>query len=233
MYSPRLPALPHALLLCLTLLLASTLHAESPGENWKHAGSRTGIEVWKRDVPDSPFVEFRAETTVRSSLSALLNLFYDIDAAPRWIDHTRRVVAVRRNDDKREYVLLLETDMPWPIRDRDAVLSGRWWQEPDSLTVLLRSRSIEGVVPVNPAYIRNTVRADWTFIPQGNGMVKVVMGGHVDPRGNLPIWAVNMLIQESPLATLANLRRIVGDPQRQAARRDDVTEPPPGFNPPR
>lgn len=226
----RLIHVPAALLLCLSALCATpVMAAENP---WQSAGSKSGIQVWKRQVVDSSFVEFRAETTVRTSLSALLNLFYDLEAAPRWLDHTRRVRALRRDDATREYVLLLETDMPWPIKDRDAVIKGSWKQDPQTFAVLMRARSVENFWPENPGYIRNTIRSDWTFIPQGGGDVKVIMEGHVDPRGNLPGWAVNMLIQESPFATLGNLKHMVNDRRRQSEPHEGVIEPPADFVPP-
>ncbi|MGH8493960.1 MAG: START domain-containing protein [Moraxellaceae bacterium] len=212
-----------SLLLCL---LCSSSHAEAA---WKNAGNRNGIQVWKRPVANSPYVEFRAEATVTSSLSALLNLFYDLEAAPKWLDGTRKVIAVRRDDPTQEYVLLLETDMPWPLQDRDAVISGHWWQDAKTLSINLRSKSVDGIVPANPDFIRNNIRSDWTFTPLGRGQVKVIMGGHVDPGGNLPEWAVNMLIQESPLRTLTNLKRMIADPKRQAEKHAGVTEPDTDF----
>lgn len=219
-------------LLAAGLALLCALPAQAREDGWKLAVDRPDVQVWKRRVADSPFVEFRAETLVRSSLAALVNLFYDLDAAPLWLDHTRRVAALQRDDENHEYVLLIETDMPWPLSDRDAVIKGRWWQEPDTLAVFMRANSIDGIYPPNPEYVRNIVRSDWTFIPQADGLVKIVMGGHVDPRGNLPIWAVNMLIQESPMVTLDNLKKIIAEPGRQLDRHPDIKEPPPGFEPP-
>ncbi len=225
----RMP--PFLSTLCLTLMLCLLPLASHAETAWHAAGNKNGIQVWKRPVAGSPFVEFRAETTVTSTLSALINLFYDLDAAPQWLDSTRKVTAVRRDDTKQEYVLLLETDMPWPLQDRDAVIAGRWWQDPQTLVISMRGQSVEGVVPVNPAYVRNNIRSDWTFIPLGRGQVKVVMGGHVDPGGNLPDWAVNMLIQQSPLRTLANMKRMIADPKRQAEKHTGVIEPDAAFNP--
>lgn len=219
-----------ALLIGFCLLPAAGAQAGVAENPWQAAGNKNGIQVWKRPVSDSPFVEFRAETTVTSSLAALLNLFYDLDAAPQWLDSTRQVQALRRDDAKQEYVLLLETDMPWPLQDRDAVIVGHWWQDPQTLTISMRGRSADGIVPVNPAFIRNHIRSDWTFIPQGGGKVRVVMSGHVDPGGNLPEWAVNMLIQQSPLRTLANLKRMIADPKRQTEKHVGVSEPGPGFS---
>ncbi len=228
-FSKMTAALEHGMpVTFFTLLLAALLcylptgsHAEAA---WQAAGNKNGIQVWKRPVAGSPFVEFRAETTVSSTLSALVNLFYDLDAAPQWLDGTRQVSAVKRDDLKQEYILLLEIDMPWPLQDRDAVISGHWRQDPQSLVVAMRGHSVDGIVPVNPAFIRNSIRSDWTFIPLGNGRVKIIMSGHIDPGGNLPDWAVNMLIQQSPLRTLSNLKRIIADPKRQTERHVGVIE---------
>jgi hypothetical protein len=209
-------ALPLAVLpLTLPLLLAA--FPASADEGWRLARSEDGVSVWKRPEPGSPIEAFRAETVVQSRLAALLTLFYDLDAAPRWLDHTRRVEALERDDQNHSYVLHLETSLPWPLRDRDAVIIGRWWQDPATHVVYLRGhRAPRGSYPGNHDYLRYyDMRSDWTFVPLDGGRVRVIMEGHADPAGSMPKWAVNMLIQESPLRTLRNLRQIIGQQKYQ------------------
>jgi hypothetical protein len=201
----------------LMLVLLCLPFAAQADDGWRLSLQRDSVRVWTRAEPGSAIQAFRAETTVRSSVSALLTLFYDLDAAPRWLDHTRRVEAITRDDVNHKYVLRLETALPWPLRDRDAVIVGRWWQDPASGTVYMRGQSAPpGAYPENPDYLRyNDMRSDWTFAPAGDGMVRVIMEGHADPAGSVPAWAVNMLIQESPFKTLSNLRTIIAEQRYQ------------------
>lgn len=195
---------------------------------WKLALDQNSVQVWKRPEPDSPVVAFRAETTVTSSLSGLLNLFYDLDAAPQWLDCTYRVVALQRNDVRHEYMMLVETILPWPLKNRDVVIAGQWKQDPLSKAVYMHGKGMpKGSYPENPAYLRYYhLRSDWSFIPVGRGQVRVVMEGHAEPAGNLPAWSINMLIHESPFKTITNLRKIISNSRYQDSHFDGIDEPP-------
>ncbi len=195
-------------------------------EAWSLALERDGIRVWKSWKPGSDLMAFRAETTVTSSLSGLMALFYDLEAAPTWLDHTRRVVALARDDTSRKYTLLLETDLPWPLQDRDAVITGSWSQDPRSKAIMLRGNNAPaGFYPENNHFIRyRDLRSDWSFIPLKGGQVKVIMEGHGDPAGGLPAVAVNMLIQKSPFATLKNLRRVIVQDKYQKTHLPGIEE---------
>ncbi len=220
-----------SLLLCSCLMFS--VLAEAADANWQLSVDRDDIRIWKRREPGSDVMAFRAETTMTTSLSGLMTLFYDIDNAPKWLDHTRRVTALQRDDQNREYVLLMETYMPWPLKDRDAVIVGWWWQDAATGTVFMRGKSApRGRYPENPDYLRYyDMRSDWSFTPLGNGHVKVVMEGHADPAGSLPTWAVNLLIQESPFKTLRNMRAQVVNDRYQKARFEGIDETVPAVRP--
>lgn len=212
------------LLLAGALLLPGAAMAEPA---WKLALNRGGVQVWKRPEPGSAVVAFRAETIVTSSLSGLLNLFYDLDAAPQWLDSTHRVVALQRNDVRHEYMMLVETILPWPLKNRDVVIAGQWKQDPLSKAVYMHGMGMpKGSYPENPEYLRYyNLRSDWSFIPVGNGQVRVVMEGHAEPAGNLPAWSINMLIHESPFKTVTNLRNIISSRRYQDKHFDGIEEP--------
>lgn len=214
-------------LLSLFLVLSAAMAFAAVEPAWQPSVDREGIKVWKRKIPESSVMAFRAETQMTTTLSGLMNLFYDLDGAPQWLDYTKHVTALQRDDAAREYVLLMETVLPWPLSNRDAVIMGWWQQDPQTGTINLRGKSApRGRYPENPAYIRYyNMRSDFVFTPLGNGKVKVVMEGHADPGGNIPDWAINMLIQESPFRTLRNMRKVVTQEKYQKVHFDGVREP--------
>ncbi len=205
----------------LLLLFASSL--ANAHDRWHLAKEGDGIQVWKRKDPNTTIADFKAEIIVNSTLSGLLSLFYDADAAPNWLDHTRKVEIINRNDPIHSYTLHIETSMPWPTENRDAVLQGYWNQDPKTLTVYLHGHSIS--YQATPGFIRASVLSDWTFVPLGDHKVKVIMSGHTDLEGHIPDWTVNMLLQESPYTTLENLRQRISLPVYQSAHIDGIIEP--------
>ncbi len=215
------------MMLKMVMLLLAVLVTPVNAEDWDLAIDRHHVQVWKAAEHDSPIQSFRARTVVRSSLSALLALFYDVDAAPQWIDHCQKVLALRRDEAKHSYVLLMETHMPWPLANRDTLMQGHWWQDPADLSIHLEARDGDpALYPPRPDFIRTQqLRSDWTFRPLGHGWVEVSTEGHVNPEGHLPAWAVNIVLQEAPYNTMRNLHRIIRERKFQQAHVIGVKEP--------
>lgn len=214
---------PSTLLTLLLLLLPSISMAAS---DWSQARSANGITVWTREAPGYSLREFRAETTVRSTLAGLVTLIMDTDRAATWIYRTQRVDVLQRNDQEATFVVHMVTDFPWPLTDRDAVVAGRIVQT-GNLTVHIISQSLlDDSYPVNPGLVRmRDFYGNWTFRPLGDGMVHVTMQGRADPGGTLPHSIVNLLIHETPYQTLRGLRRVIPQPRYQQSQQPAIQEP--------
>jgi hypothetical protein len=46
----------------------------------------------------------------------------------------------------------------------------------------------------------------WIISPMDKGYVQVIFEGFVDPNGNVPYWLYNLVVTETPLKVLQNLR---------------------------
>lgn len=214
---------PSTLLTLLLLLLPSISMAAS---DWSQARNTNGITVWTRETPGYSLREFRAETTVRSTLAGLVTLVMDTDYAADWIYRTQRVDVLQRNDPEATFVVHMVTDFPWPLTDRDAVVAGRIFQT-GNLTVHIISQSLlDDSYPANPALVRmHDFYGNWTFRPLGDGMVHVIMQGRADPGGTLPHSIVNLLIHETPYQTLRGLHRVIALPRYQQSKQPAIREP--------
>ncbi len=204
----------------VAVLMSTAVYAHS---GWHLAKEGDGIQVWKRRLAHTSIADFKAEVIVNSSLSGLVSLFYDANAAPQWMDHTSKVEMINRDDPSHSYTVHIETAMPWPAADRDAVLQGSWSQDPKTYVVTLHGHSVSW--QDTPGFVRASVVSDWTFVPLGDHKVKVIMSGHTDLGGYIPDWTVNMLLQESPYATLENLRQRISMAKYQQTHIDGIIEP--------
>lgn len=211
--------------LALAVVLCAPAHA-MPGEQL--AIDRQDVRVWTVPTPGEPLRGFRAVTTVRSTLAGLVALLMDTEAAPRWIFRTERMQLLRCDERAGTFVVLADMDF-WPLTGRDAVVEGRIVQDPDSLAVLVDSRSTAlAEVPPRAGRVRMpALRGRWDFRPLPDGRVEVTMSGHADPGGRIPDFLVNLMIKETPYRTLLGLRREIAAPKYQQYRNPAIREPQP------
>lgn len=224
----------------LVLWLALVLAWPAAAEDWKALGPAwslerdgKGVKVWTQSLPGKPVKAFRATTTVKSTVSGLLALFLDFPRAPEWIDRARRVEMLTWNDERREFHMLVETDLPFPVSDRDSVVFGRVYQDPKTGAVTVSSsEAADSYIRATPAAAAKPgvvrmrdVAMDWVFMPKGRGLVEVTMVGTADPAGYIPPAIVNLLITEAPYNTLVNLRRVIVEPRYQERVFKEIVEP--------
>ena len=206
-----------------SLLLTSVF---SQASEWELARDRNGIKVWTREEPGHPLRAFKAVTTVNSSLSGLVSLMLDTERVSEWAYRILRVEVLSRDDAKATFVIRTETDFPWPLSNRDVVLTGQVVQDDKTKVVTIRSRStLAGQYPVSASFVRMPdMVGDWIFRPLGGGKVEVTMIGRADPSGNIPSSAVNLIIHETPYRTLLGLHDEIGSERYQRARLKQIQE---------
>lgn len=214
------------ILLGALLLVAGAVHAATE-ERWDLATDKDGIRVWTREVHGSPLRAFKATMVVRSSLSGLINLIMDTDAAPRWVYRTKRIHLLKRDDARGSFVIRVETDFPWPLTDRDVVVAGQVLQDERSGIVTISSRAVSGPdYPPQPSFVRMPdMEGTWVFRPLGAEMVEVTMLGRADPSGAIPPGIVNLIIDVTPFETMRAMRRVLADPRYQRTPLPQIREP--------
>ena len=211
------------ILLGCIALTASPAHADA---DWVLARESQGIAVWTRPVAGFPVHEFKAVTTVKSTLQGLACLIMDTEHAPDWVFRTKRIELLSRDDSSGNFVIHVVTDFPWPLRDRDVVVQGNVRQDPDG-AVIITSRSAPAGMQ---SHDRNFVQMPyfsglWILRPLRKGEVEVTLQGLADPGGIIPAGIVNLIIHETPYQTWRGLRRVIGAPRYQAATMPQLREP--------
>lgn len=211
-------------LLLLALLFGSATAVAA--EKWSLARNSNGVKVWTRPVAGYPLHEFRATTTVESTLGGLVTLVMDTARAPEWVYRTNRIEVLQRDDQAATFLIRVITDFPWPLTDRDVVVAGRIFQEADGTVRIISQSLLDGQYPRDPAYLRMVdFWGDWSFRPLGGGRVEVTMTGRANPGGAIPHSVINLIIHETPYQTLRGLQRVIGEPRYQSARFEAIREP--------
>lgn len=211
----------------LLVLLSMSVTAFAEPERWEPARDSDGIRVWTREVPGSPLRAFKATMVVRSSLGGLVNLILDTDNAASWVYSTDRIVLLQRDVEKASFVIRVETNFPWPLTDRDVVMSGQILQDEKTATVTINSRAINSPeYPPQRNYVRMPdMEGTWVFRPLGNEMVEVTMIGRADPAGHIPPGIVNLIIDVTPYKTMQAMRRQLAGARYQKTPLPQIREP--------
>ena len=216
---------------------AQTDAAPGPPWQWRYTDPDRGTQVWLQDRGDLP-PAFRASTRVKCRLSSLVALLLDRSAMPEWVYRTRSVRSLHQ-EGPTQGVSMVVTAMPWPLDDREAVVSWQLFQSPTTGVVTIRGGHVEPAgQPWLPAPAPGRVRmpsfgSQWTFAPVAGapGEVDVRFDGHGDPGGNLALPVlrefVHAAIWEAPLQTVNALRQMVQRPAYRDAVLPFIAEPAP------
>ena len=88
-------------------------------EEWNLRKETDGIKAYTQKHDWSKFDEYRIETEMNGTLSAVLAVFRDYDSYPQLFDGFDEIV--NHVDDEARYINYITVKTPFPARDRDGV----------------------------------------------------------------------------------------------------------------
>ncbi len=217
-------------LCCAALLTASTAlgaHAyadttTAPTVPTKLVKDRDGVKVWTYKEPGNPTMNFRATTVLDSSLAGAVALVMDTDHSSEWAPYTGKATVIERNDQTGTFLLRMDLNFPFPLSNRDVVVSGHLSQSPDGVVTIKNVATTDPRAPVRDHFIRiEHYEGMWQFKSlgkvNGKSQVEVTVSGYADPNGMLPLSIVNLFVQEQPFEMLRNMHNYVKAAKYQQA----------------
>lgn len=201
------------LLMGLGILSASALaeidvKALSESLEWELKRDKDGVRVYTAPVPNSANAAVRSTMQVDTPLKELVALVLDTSACPSWAALCKESNIPQRSSDT-EFHVYTYNDLPWPVKDRDAVTDVVWTVDAATGSAHMVAEITGGVVDPNKNAIRLTTGiTSWTFTPNAQG-TRVENFAHIDPGGSVPAWMTNMLLVDSPFDTMVAMREVV------------------------
>lgn len=208
-------------LLVLTTCALSSARAESQLSyedlEWELKRDRDGVQVYTASVEGSRHKAVRAQMTVPHAVHELVALVMDTEACPEWAALCKES-SVAESVSVTEAYIYTYNDLPWPVRDRDAVGHVNWSVNPDTGEVGMTARIVAGKVDPHRRALRLSEGiTSWRFTPLADGSTEVVSFAHLDPGGAVPSWITNMLLVDSPFDTMVGMRTAVATGRYQNA----------------
>ena len=188
------------------LFVLTSISTFSQESHWKFVKETNGVKVYFRTVANSNLNEVKILTTFNSNLSTIVEALKDVNAYNEWVyKATYSYIVKEFNAYEMEYYN--KFNFPFPLDDRDVVIHSKIQQNPQTKVVTSVSYAKLDIVPEN----RNVVRikdfhSKWTFIAKNN----LVYGEYIfksNPGGNIPVWLINLSLDEGPIKTIRNFKQ--------------------------
>ncbi|MGB6019345.1 MAG: START domain-containing protein [Sulfurimonadaceae bacterium] len=188
-------------------------------DEWTLVKAKNGITVYTREVEGSGYLEFRGETTVKSSVDALVAVLYDTPIAPEWLHDCSFAMTLEEIGFEDNYIFHIY-DLPFPVSNRKVILHSKlsYTEEGARLDTeeansfcdnkkLSRCQKVkeEGLIKVPRS------RGHYLFIRINEKSSKVIWQQHIEPGGSIPDWLANALVVDIPYNSLLHLKELVKD----------------------
>ncbi len=196
------------LILLMMSWCTASVSATTEDNGWELKRQQEGISVFTRKVDGSKHRAIRAEMVIPQSPRAAAALVRDTKACSRWAALCKESYVFDRVSSSEAYVYTYN-DVPWPVKDRDALAHVIWHRDETSGAISMVATATDGLMePTKAVRIVNGVTR-WWFIPTTEDDTRVVTEAHIDPAGPTPAWITNLLLVDSPYQTLFNMRDVL------------------------
>lgn len=182
-------------------------------DGWTVVGVREGITVSRKKVPGDPMFAYKGEGILKAPLGKLIAVSRDTARQPEWVN--RMVVAkVLREITPFDRVIYIKIHSPWPVYDRDFVLESKLVVDRVKKTAVFDVHSVQDALgPPDSCCVRAEMSSNHIVMKAVDGQrTSISAEAHVDPRGVLPAWLVNLVQKTVPHKTIQGLLRQVAKP---------------------
>jgi hypothetical protein len=199
----------------IRLLVMVCLAVGQPADNWHLEKEKDGISVFSRHLEGKKLKELRVRCTLPGTLSQLVAVLSDVDNYERIIYKTKAAHLIRRVSET-EFSYYVQTEMPWPVANRDLVMHLTMSHDAATKTLTVRINDVPNAVPTTPGVVRVPHWfAEWQVRPISPDLLDVDYHCQVDPGGTLPAWLVNITAPTGPYLSFSQMRKNVGLPRYQ------------------
>ncbi len=185
-------------------VIATTLAWGNP--NWetiRQAHQRGEVSSYVRDIAGHDVKSFKGVVETSLPMAAILAVLADVSNLPNWVFQCERA---RQEASWPESIYYMEFHTPWPVNNREAVLSNNASQDPQTLTVTINTVAVNGYVGASHGRVRvPELNNRFLIEPLKDGGTQVSFETLVNPGGSIPAWVANWIATSAPKDTLNGL----------------------------
>ncbi|MBU2490201.1 MAG: START domain-containing protein [Proteobacteria bacterium] len=202
------------LLVMLTLsamiLFTGQAAAEPAAGPWKLVMDKNGIKAYQRSIEGTSIHEIRAVTVVDATLENIGEVLRDVPANNQWLPYCEEAhtIEMRDRNDQDLYVLL---DLPWPVSNRDLVVSSKAHYDLDRARAIVDIQDVcrSEAPPVDGNVRIPSFSGVYVFEYISRQRTGIIYTYRVDMGGYIPAKVLNFLGKFTLYDTFTGLRKMV------------------------
>ncbi|QNF33946.1 hypothetical protein HUW51_14890 [Adhaeribacter swui] len=176
---------------------------------WELRRNENGIAVYSRKVADASFKEIKVECALPGTPAQLIRIIKDVPHHSDWVYGVKKASILKKKSDY-NFIYHTESDMPWPVTDRDLVAENTIHPMDKNGRVTIEIHSLKDYLPETKGFVRVPYSAaSWDILPLPENKIKVTYIFRVNPGGAIPAWLVNATIAAGPYNSFMKLREIL------------------------
>lgn len=180
-----------------------------PAQEWKKVKDKDNIIVHTRKIPGQAIKDLKINTTFNTTMRELVAALEDFSTDQSWVKNT--IFSNKLEEvSPAHFYFHTATDMPFPVKDRDAAMLYTRVQDEDSNVVRIDYKGMPEKVAVDSDYVRvPALTAYYILTPISSEEIGVEYFLRADPGGSIPNWVINMAISVGPTDTMEALREVL------------------------
>jgi hypothetical protein len=196
----------------LTFILTLAAPAWAADADWKLLEDKDDFKLYERRVQGSDIVAMKFRGTIDAPIWKVAAVMTDHARGKEWIDRVDEMRLVRRISPTEyiEYSLIIT---PFVLKNRDFAIRVKLDIDPQKKSIVMHTESTEDpAVPTTDA-VRAEVKSTYAFHAKDGGRrTGVDVELHVDPKGSVPKWIVNLFQRKWPRQTFDGIQKQVAKP---------------------
>jgi hypothetical protein len=190
----------------LFIFISFLMGEELPAQKWDFVKEKDGIKIYTRLEPNSSLKSYMGVVDLQAPVEKINSMMGNPDNFDWWDKDIKEIKVIGYEPEKFiKYYLVY--DVPWPLTDRDLVVEAKITRDPVTGKRVVHAQPLPNVIPEKKDLIRiKKYWQKWTVQPMDKGIVHVTLEGFVDPGGSIPAWLYNMVITETPLKVIREVK---------------------------
>jgi len=175
---------------------------------------RRDIKTYAKQEDGRRFRSFKVESTLNGSMKDVVRILADFENYKRWYWETKDSKLLQTVSPTEHYIYMTH-NAPFGLPDRDAVLRVKvLLQTPEKPQLAFLIEAVPEFIAIKKQFVRISAE-DMLLIlkPLTYNSVQLIAEGYVDPGGNFPNWASNIIQRTAPYSVLLGLQRMLTQKQ--------------------
>jgi len=178
-------------------------------ENWQLAQDEDDIRIYTKPNAKTMLKDFKADMVIQASIERVNSHMSTMEDQTKWM-YDRKLTKVLDRPNDRSSIIYSVTNAPWPVMDRDAVISFTYHENNTDEFIRIDVVNVDDYYPLNNGMVRVPyLKGFWELIKIDDNSTKIIFMNAASPGGDIPDWLADSFVLDMPYHSLNNFRNML------------------------